>query len=169
MLLARPTSELRDNDYARFARFYLKHSEQFDEQYMLHDALLHLITTIPETPLLLLDDEEGRLAGFIQYRYMDNNVKAFIESAILIEAYRSSRAFFHGFRDLVRVMLEETESKVQHVHFHAAATNDYVNRLYGKFARFSGSVDRNGRIEHVYVTGMDDLLRYLVMERPERR
>lgn len=97
MLQLKAHDTLKDEDYARFARFYLTNSDEFDEQYMLHDALLHLISTVQQEHLLLFDDEQGQLSAFIQYRYTEDGNTAFIDSAILAEKYRSSRIFLQGF------------------------------------------------------------------------
>lgn len=97
MLQLKAHDTLKDEDYARFARFYLTNSDEFDEQYMLHDALLHLISTVQQAHLLLFDDEQGLLSAFIQYRYTEDRHTAFIDSAILAEKYRSSRVFLQDF------------------------------------------------------------------------
>ncbi|MDQ0171250.1 GNAT family N-acetyltransferase [Paenibacillus tundrae] len=160
MLYAKPHSVLQDSDYARFTRFYLANSEEFDQQYMLHDALIHLISTLPETHLLLLDDEQGQLGGYGQYRYTEDRKKVFIDSVILEKSHRSSRVFFAGFRDLVLHLCQENP-EIQALQFHAVANNRYVNRLYSKFAKHTDTQVREGRTEHVYTAELDELLDYL--------
>ncbi|PZT53801.1 hypothetical protein [Paenibacillus silvae] len=158
---------LKDEDYARFARFYLANSDEFDEQYMLHDALFHLIDTIQQTHLLLFDDDQGQLSAFIQYRYIENVHTAFIDSAVLVKKYRSSRVFFAGLRDVVLWICEENRH-VQTIQFHAAANNRYINRLYSKFAVWTDVQVRNGRTEHVYTAELEPLLVYLKIQTTSR-
>ncbi|MDT9720080.1 hypothetical protein QVE09_14280 [Paenibacillus sp. ClWae2A] len=160
MLQLKAHDTLKDEDYARFARFYLTNSDEFDEQYMLHDALLHLISTVQQAHLLLFDDEQGQLSAFIQYRYTKDRNTAFIDSAILAEKYRSSRVFFAGLRDVVLWICEEN-CDIQTLQFHAVAENRYINRLYSKFAKRTDVQVRNGRTEHVYTAELDTLLAYL--------
>lgn len=154
---------LQDEDYARFARFYLANCDAFDEQYMLHDALLHLIHTIQQTHLLLFDDEQGHVSAFIQYHYTEDQRTAFIESAVLAKKYRSSRAFFAGLRDVVLWICQENP-EVQSIQFYAVANNRYTNRLYSKFAVWTDIQVRNGRTEHVYTADLDPLLIYLKIQ-----
>ncbi|WP_339297604.1 GNAT family N-acetyltransferase [Paenibacillus sp. FSL R5-0623] len=160
MLQAKSHEVLQDADYARFAHFYLANSEEFDEQYMLHDALLHLISTLLHSRLLLLDDEQGRLGGFGQYRYTEDRQTAFIDSVMLAKPHRSSRVFFAGFRDLVLQICQEND-EIQTLQFHAVANNRYINRLYSKFSTHTDTQERNGRTEHVYTAELDSLLVYL--------
>ncbi|MCU6708684.1 GNAT family N-acetyltransferase [Paenibacillus sp. J5C_2022] len=160
MLKLKANDCLCDDDYARFARFYIAHSKEFHSLYSLHDALLYVMDTVTSSRLMLLDNEDGQLSAFIQYRYEDNGTVALIDSAILERTYRSSRIFFTGFRDIVRQIDLENES-VCRVRFHALTDHAYLNRLYGKFARRIGEREGTNGRENVYETSMQELRRYL--------
>ncbi|MNW43706.1 hypothetical protein D3C74_209170 [compost metagenome] len=161
MLRARASHCVRDEDYARFTRFYAARCGQFYNEYSLLDALLHLVNTLSATHILLFDDDKGQLIGFIQYQIEDDT--AFLDSAILSEQYRSSRIFYEGFRDLARHIIEEHKD-IQTVRFHALADNLYLTRLYSKFADKIGV--RNGAIglENIFVVKMEQLLKYLKVD-----
>ncbi len=160
MLKVRSNDCLCDDDYASFARFYIAHSREFHHQYSLPDALLYVLDTLSSSRLMLLDNEEGQLSAFIQYRYEDNSAAVFIDSAILDRRYRSSRVFFSGFRDIVRQIGIEN-GDASRVTFHALADHAYLNRLYGKFARRTGEREGTNGRENVYETSMQELRHYL--------
>lgn len=163
MLRARVSRCVSDTDYARFARFYVARSGEFYNQYTLHDALIHLITTTADSHVLLLDDDTDQLVGFAQYRYEEDDTIAFVDSTILAQEHRSGRVFFEGFRDLVRHILQEN-SNVRTLQFHALADHRYLNRLYGKFAQKTGVRDSPVGTENIYTAGMDPLLQYLRLD-----
>lgn len=168
MLQARVSRCVSDTDYARFARFYVARSGEFYNQYTLHDALIHLITTTADSHVLLLDDDQDQLIGFIQYRYEKEGTTVFIDSAILAQEHRSSRVFFEGFRDLARHILQEN-GHIRTLYFHALADHRYLNRLYGKFAEKTGVRDSPVGTENIYAVDMDHLLHYLKLDpRPHR-
>lgn len=154
-----------DKDYARFARFYIAHCNQFHEHYSLYDAIAHIFSSIHDSRLLLFNDEQGGLAGYTHYRYEKDKAAVFIDSAILLSAYRSSRVFYRGFVDLVMQIMEES-SEIRLVRFHAHANQAYLNRLYGKFARRTGEREGDNGLEYVYETEFADLLRYLRVDEP---
>ncbi|RIX51544.1 GNAT family N-acetyltransferase [Paenibacillus nanensis] len=149
-----------DKDYARFARFFIAHCNQFHPKYNLYDAIAHIITSVPGSRLMLFDDERGELAGYVHYRYDESGTTVFIDSTILISAYRSSRVFYRGFCEVIRqVMLESGGVRV--VRFHALGDQAYLNRLYGKFAKRIGELESERGQEVVYETDFEALLGYL--------
>lgn len=123
----------QDKDYGRFARYYLAHCDQFDNQYSFHDALAHLIVSLRTSQFMLYDDEDGNLQAYMQYRYEEGDNTVFIDSTIISPAYRSSRVFYRGFADWARNVMEEQHG-IRQVRFHVRADHSYLNRLYAKFA-----------------------------------
>lgn len=156
---------MEDADYARFTRFYLSNSEELDRDYTLHDALLNLMHTLPDSHIMLFDNDEGELIGFIQYQYGEDpdsaGVTLTIDAAILASAYRGSRVFFAGFREFLELILRG-KPDVKLVQFYALADHRYLNRLYSKFARPCGVRQSSHRDvdENRYVQSMEQLLQY---------
>ncbi|MBA9086630.1 hypothetical protein FHR92_003110 [Fontibacillus solani] len=161
MLRARASHCVRDEDYARFTRFYAARCRQFNSEYYLLDALLHLVSTLSETHILLFDDDEGQLIAFFQYKVEDDT--AFIDSAMLSEHYRSSRVFYEGFRDVARHILAEHKN-IETVQFYALADNLYLTRLYSKFADKTGVRKGGFGLENIFVVKKEQLLKYLKID-----
>ncbi|GMK39296.1 hypothetical protein PCCS19_23500 [Paenibacillus sp. CCS19] len=153
----------RDKDYARFASYYIEHSHEFDEHYPFQEAIVHLVVSLHESRIHLFDDENGKLQGFIQYRYEADQDTVFIESSIVSPAYRSGYAFYRGFGDWLRQVIEEVKD-VRSVRLHVRADHGYLNRLYAKFAKRIGERESNGRLVAVYESACDDLRRYLRLD-----
>lgn len=153
-----------DADYARFTRFYLRNSKELDQEYTMHDALLNLVQTLPHYHIMLFDNDEGELIGFIQYQYDERDSSAVVmtlEAAILAPAYRGSRLFFAGLRDFFQQIMHEKPT-VKHVQFYALSDNRYLNRLYSKFATLSGHRQSSHRDipENRYIQDIEKLLQY---------
>lgn len=153
----------RDKDYARFASYYIEHSHEFDEQYPFQEAIVHLVVSLHESRIHLFDDENGQLQGFIQYRYGADQDTVLIDSAMVSPEYRSGHAFYKGFGDWLRQVIEE-DKDVRSVRLHVRADHGYLNRLYAKFAKRIGEREINGRVEAVYESAIDDLRRYLRLD-----
>ncbi|RJE86189.1 hypothetical protein D3P07_19110 [Paenibacillus sp. 1011MAR3C5] len=153
----------RDSDYARFAGFYIVHRRQFRRNYTIDSASAHILMTLPSCHILLVENGTGDLIGFTQYYYEADTDTAFIESAILLEEYRSSRVFFEGFRDMVRFVCRDYPS-VRRFRFHVLAENRYLNRLYRKFADPAGERESYDEPELIYISELYRLKAYLRLE-----
>jgi hypothetical protein len=149
-----------DSDYARFAKFYIAESYQFDRQLSLLETIGHLMTTLQDSRFMLYENEQGELAAYLQYRYESDGETVFIESAILAEPYRSSWIFYRGFGDWVR-KVENDNRGVRLVRFYVLANQTYLNRLYAKFAKYVGEREGGTGREVVYETAFADLWAYL--------
>lgn len=149
-----------DYDYARFARYYLAESYQFDRELTFTGTIAHLVTTLHESRLLLFDDERGELSAYLQYKFEDDGATVFFDSAILSHSFRSGTAFYRGFGDVVRWIGREN-GDVELVRFHVLTNEVYLNRLYAKFATFLGEREGGNGREVVYETPFSELCRYL--------
>ncbi|WP_052310088.1 hypothetical protein [Paenibacillus senegalensis] len=144
----------------------MNNSKELNEDYMLDEALLHLIQTLPDTLIMLVENDLGELIAFIQYQYGkqpdSGEMLLTIETAILASDYRKSRVFYEGFRSILQHILEENP-EVKQVQFYALADHRYLNRLYSKFAKRSGvrqSSQRNIE-ENRYIQDIGQLMKYL--------
>ncbi|WP_435168299.1 hypothetical protein [Paenibacillus glycanilyticus] len=155
-----PAACHQDRDFARFARYFLAYSYEFDERLLFYDAIAHLTLSLNGSRLFLFDDEHGKLQGYIQYRLEAEGDTVFIESAILSPAYRSGMQFYKGFAKWTNHVMEEY-AEIQRVKFHVRADHAYLINLYSKFAREIGETESRGRAELVFETAFDELRSYL--------
>ncbi|WP_400164410.1 GNAT family N-acetyltransferase [Brevibacillus sp. TJ4] len=166
-MLPRFRSCTTDADLAQFTLAFIRQRSDFNSLFRLVDVLAMMLETLPDSLVILLEDEAGRTIGWIHYQYLNEELLpdprgevAFINSVILAEPYRSSRTFFHGFRRLAAHIREEN-SAVKEVRFFAQTENAYLNRLYAKFASIVEHRDGYHGPEHVYATDFSRLLSYL--------
>ncbi|WP_336776897.1 hypothetical protein [Paenibacillus sp. MMO-58] len=155
-----PATCNQDRDYARFARYFLENSYEFDERLLFYDAIAHLTLSLNESRLMLFDDVNGELQGYIQYRLEADGDTMFIESAILSSAYRNGLQFYQGFARWTNHVMEE-HGEIHRVRFHVRADHAYLIRLYSKFAKEIGETESRGRTELVFETAFDELRCYL--------
>ncbi len=156
-----------DEDYARYTQFYIRHYQNFSKSYTLTDALLHILGTVSESRIMLILSESEQVIGWGQYRFLDqaeldNSLGAtvFIDSVIVDSSNRSNRLFVRGFRQLLQ-FIEQDNPNVQHITFNALANNDYLNRLYAKFATAAGVREDTDEREHVFTARYDHVKQYL--------
>ncbi|ACS98867.1 N-acetyltransferase [Paenibacillus sp. JDR-2] len=155
-----PATCNQDRDYARFARYFLANSCEFDERLLFYDAIAHLTLSLNESRLMLFDDENGELQGYIQYRLEAKGYTVFIESAILSSSYRSGMQFYKGFARWTNHVMEEY-TEINRVRFHVRTDHAYLIKLYSKFAKKIGVTESRGRTELVFETSFDELRCYL--------
>lgn len=155
-----PVTCNQDREYARFVRYFLAHSDEFDERFLFFDAVAHMTVSLRESRQLLFDDGNGKLQGYIQYRMEAEGETVFIESAILSPAYRSGIQFYKGLAEWTNRVMEE-HIEIHRVRFHVRADHAYLIRLYSKFARKIGETESRGRAELVFETAFDELRSYL--------
>lgn len=166
-MLARFRSCTTDADLAQFTLAFIRQRSDFNSLFRLVDVLALMLESLPDSRVILVEDEADRTIGWIHYQYLNAELLpdprggvAFINSVIIAEPYRSSRTFFHGFRHLAaRIRAENSE--VKEVRFFAQIDNAYLNRLYAKFARIVEQRDGYHGPEHVYATDFSKLLSYL--------
>lgn len=152
-----------DSDYARFARFFIANCRQFSRNYQIDSAAAHVLMTLPISRILMYENESGEMIGSVQYYYEADSDTAFIDSAVLLKEYRSSRIFFEGLRDLVRYVCRDYPV-VRRFRFHVQIENRYLNRLYSKFADPAGEREGHGGPELIYVSELSRLKAYLRLE-----
>ncbi|MFE5321151.1 GNAT family N-acetyltransferase [Paenibacillus sp. NPDC056579] len=156
-----------DEDLARFTLYFIRNRNDFSNDFTVHDTLLHVLEEVRDSHIIMIEDDRHHMIGWGHYCYVDeNNEKrpdgeiAFVYSVILQEAYRSSRIFWQGFRHMANQIAAEN-THVRHFRFHARQDNQYLNRMYSKFARIIGSREGVHGTENVYSTEISELYRYL--------
>ena len=156
-----------DEDYARFTVFYIRNRHLFHEHFSLVESLCHILQTITDTEIMLIEDEQEGIVGWGHYGTVDCGYEPdpegsilFMHSIIVAPESRSHRLFWHGFRALVSQVAED-QPQVREFRFLALRDNAYLNRLYSKFARVTGQREGMHGDENIYVTGFEELKRYL--------
>lgn len=99
-------------------------------------------------------DANNRTIGTLAYfhgtpeeEFADKNI-AFVDLAITDRTYRGSRLFVNGLRSMAE-QIAEAHPEVEELRFAAMAENDYLCRLYAKFAEIGYS--RDGQIGKEFV------------------
>ncbi|WP_260506948.1 GNAT family N-acetyltransferase [Brevibacillus brevis] len=138
--------------------------------FSLSDTLAHILTFLPDSHLILIEGERGKLVGWGHYQYMTAERQpdpegeiCYIHSVIVEEKYRRSRVFLKGFRYLIRQVQTEN-AQVKQVTFCADAEHAYLNRLYAKFAQVAGEQEGYYGQENIYMSEINQLASYLGMD-----
>ncbi|WEK54720.1 MAG: GNAT family N-acetyltransferase [Candidatus Cohnella colombiensis] len=157
-----------DADLAQYALFFIRHQKEFNHQFSLANSLIHILRTVQHSHYILVLDDSDQVVGWGHYRFLNAEQQhdphgelAFLDSTILLPAYRGGRTFLQGFRFLVN-QISAQNPHVRTVQFHALADNDYLNRLYHKFAHRIGQSEGYHGVENVYETDFQSLMQYLL-------
>lgn len=164
-------SKIADTDEmkAAFSSFFIKHREQFSKDMILDAALIHLLSYIERSSIVLSYDEKDQLIAAANYwtisssddvTYDPEGKIMFISSSLIVEHERSSRVFMHGFRDMIN-HVHGSNPAIHTVVFTARADHDYLNKLYSKFARFAKQVEGLHGNENLYETDLIALMNFL--------
>lgn len=156
-----------DEDYAAYCQYFIQHRKQFHASYMLGDAIAHLIGYLQEARIVLVLNDMEQIVGAGHYMIIDeeqqfdeSGTTAFIPTTILSPGYRQSRVFYTGLREFVRIILADA-SQVNKLRFEAQSDNDYLNRLYSKFASPIGEQEGPFGNMVIYSTDVEPLKAYL--------
>mgnify|MGYP001319022155 CR=1 FL=1 len=148
-----------DTDLARYASFFIKNRMDFSQDYTLPVVLMHMLETLADAKVMLVEDEDGQVIGWGKFEYRVPDT-IFVDSIIIDKAHRSSRVFLDGFRYLAR-HVHEQYPQVSRLSFRALSSQTYVNRLYSKFAVKTGEQDGIFERETYYIADLQKLLYYL--------
>ncbi|MNK32227.1 hypothetical protein D3C87_506840 [compost metagenome] len=156
-----------DEDYAQFTLYFIRNRKDFNRQFSLSDALVHVLESIPNSRIILITDKTGTMIGWGHYRYLNTENEfdpegeiVFVNSVIVHPSYRSSRVFIQGFRYLVQQIVAEN-CNTKYLQFCTQIDNTYLNRLYAKFSRVIGQREGYHGVENVYSSDFGQLLQYL--------
>ncbi|OXM85705.1 hypothetical protein [Paenibacillus rigui] len=156
-----------DDDFVQYTLFFVRYRSEFSRRFSLSDALMHALETIQTSHIMLLSLPTGEVIGWAQYRYFSEGYEpdpngdiVFVDSAITLEPYRSTRLFIQGFRVLAAHIAQENPL-VRTFQFCALADNAYLKRLYSKFADIIGQREGYHGTEDLFSTDFPKLLQYL--------
>lgn len=159
-----------EEDYEKFAMFYLRNRNAFDDAfdlpYTVLDALGSLTIMIKETRILFVSDEQQEVIGAVCYSYgtrgnhFEDKHVVFVDCVLIIKEYRSSLFFVRYFLKMIEHIANENRN-VKEFRFYAHRTHQYVHRLYSKFATVIAEIEDYSGIKDVYSVEFDGLVQYL--------
>jgi len=158
-----------DNERAKFSAMFITYREHFSKQMSLEEALIYLLTNLEQSSIVLSFNEHQQVIAAMNYwltsddefTYDANGGCLYISSVIIHPEQRSSRVFMQGFRDSINYIDQHVLPKPHTVAFAAQDSNPYVNKLYRKFATFSGQREGFHGLENIYKVNFNDLKYFL--------
>ena len=154
-----------DEQWYRISEFFVRHGNMMNP--LLHPSSILLeILTYKENGGVLYGEARGQIVCALGYcigtpdRQFDNPSDAFVGSVILLDQFRFGKLFYSGWKALIEE-LNAAEVPVTHMHFHALKENEYLNRMYGRFAQTTGEFRNEYGAHWSYVALFQDFCRRL--------
>lgn len=89
-----------DEDYAQFTLYFIRNRKDFNRQFSLADALVHVLEFIPNSHIILITDKMGAMIGWGHYRYLNTENEfdpkgeiVFVNSVIVHPLSQQSRIY----------------------------------------------------------------------------
>ena len=156
-----------DEDFVKYALFFIQHRKDFSRSFSLSDVLMHILEKVGDSHIILLLDEMDHTIAWMNYQYVTQDYElhpegeiALVDSVVMADHHRGSRLFLNGFRYLVNHIYQENPH-VRIFQFHALADHVYLTRLYSKFATIIGQREGYNGMDNVFSTDFSKLIRYL--------
>jgi hypothetical protein len=131
-----------DEALADVSLFAIENRHELHPSFGTLDMVSLLCSHITEGHLIYITNDDNRVLGMMTYyhgtpekEFADKEI-AFVNFAIMDRAYRGTRLFAKGLYYMVELIIE-AHPEVQELRFNALSENDYLCRLYSKFARAS--------------------------------
>ncbi|TDF97060.1 GNAT family N-acetyltransferase [Paenibacillus piri] len=129
-----------DDDFAKASLFLLAHKRDLHPSYTTLEMVTLIYSYVTQGRLICcIADDDQRIAGVAAYyqgtpeqEFKDRDV-ASLDAAIMAKAYRGSRLFVQGLQYMLNTIIEN-HPEVRELKLAALAENDYLCRLYSKFA-----------------------------------
>ncbi|WP_135553668.1 hypothetical protein [Paenibacillus cymbidii] len=129
-----------EDDFARASLFLLAHKRDLHPAYTTLEMVTLIYSYATKGRIVSAMDDNRCVVGVSAYYigtperdFMDRDV-ALLDVAIADPAYRGARLFLQGLVYMVQSIIEK-EPEVQELRLAALADNDYLCRLYAKFAK----------------------------------
>lgn len=155
-----------EEDYEKFAIFFLQNRNMFDDMYPILETLGSLSIMIEETNLLLFYNTQQEVIAAASYTlglredHFKNKEIVFIDCALLKKEYQNSRSFVNGFSQMLKHILEE-HKEVKEVQFYAYRHHEYIHRLYKKFANIIGDSEGYFGMQDIFSVEFEKLMQFL--------
>ncbi|CAI6080000.1 hypothetical protein [Cohnella sp. JJ-181] len=131
-----------DDDFAQASLFLLEHMRDVHPSFSVMDTVTLVYQYITEGTIVLVK-EGGEAVGLGAYYHgtrdeaYENKDIALIDLALAARSHRGTRVFLDGLGFTVR-SIAERHPEVREVRLAAQTANEYLNRLYAKFAAPTG-------------------------------
>lgn len=129
-----------DDDFAQASLFLLARKRDLHPAYTSLEMVTLIYSYATQGRMISATDANSRVVGVSAYylgtpeRDFQDREVALLDMAIADPAYRGSRLFLQGLIFMVRSIVE-TNPEVRELRLAALAENDYLCRLYAKFAQ----------------------------------
>lgn len=131
-----------DEDLANVSLFFLHYKRDLHPSFTTMDAVTVLYMYMTQGYLIQVTDDNNRVIGASAYyhgtqeqKFKDKDV-AFVDMAVIDNAYRGTLLFIKGLRYMVSRIVED-HPEARELRFAALAENDYLCKLYSKFTETS--------------------------------
>lgn len=155
-----------DEDYEKFAFFFLHNRKIFDDMYPLLESIGSLYVMIDETTILLFSRQQDGVIAAASYTFgtrecnFEDKDVVFIDCVLIKKEYQNSRLFVRSFRQMLQHIAKE-HKEVKEVRFNAYRHHYYIHELYKKFATIIGEREDFFGIQDVFSVEFDCLVQYL--------
>ncbi len=155
-----------DDDFAKTSLFLLERKYDLHPSFTTLQMVALIYSYITHGTIFRGVLPDGRTISAAAYYqgtperdFVDRDI-ALIDVAILDRPYRGTRSFLYGLRQLID-SIRCRHPEVQEVRFAALSTNDYLCKLYSKFATFVYYREGSAGEESVFsanITRLGDIL-----------
>ncbi|MCI3918856.1 hypothetical protein MO973_01245 [Paenibacillus sp. TRM 82003] len=155
-----------DDDFAKASLFMLERKYDLHPSFTTLQMVALIYGYITQGTIFRGELPDGRTISIAAYYqgtperdFVDKDV-VLIDVAILDRPYRGTRSFLHGLDQLIE-SIRCRHPEVQEVRFSARSANEYLYKLYSKFATFAYSRDGDSGEESVFsanITHLGDML-----------
>ena len=151
-----------DEDFAKISLFLLEHKHDLHPSFRTMDVVSLVYSYMTEGNIVYVVDETGKVVGVSAYyhgtheqEFRDKEV-AFMDIAVSDRAHRGTRLFIKGLSFMVS-QIKENLPEVREIRLAALSENEYICKLYAKFAR--PAYKREGAIgeETIFSTRLEEL------------
>ncbi|GLC89493.1 hypothetical protein [Lysinibacillus piscis] len=151
-----------EEDYERFAVFFLQNRNSFDDMYSILGSIGSLYAIIESSIILLVCNNEGDVIAAVSYTLNppDNPNMALINCALLQKEYQSSLVFVQGFYQMTQ-HIAANYPQVTEVQFEVYRHHYYIHNLYQKFASIIAEKEGDFGIQDIFAVDFATLTNYL--------
>lgn len=155
-----------DQDYADAAQFLLAHKLDLHPSLTTLDILPMFYHYVTNGYLIIVRGDDGQTVSVCAYYHgspehaFEDKETALIDVAVTARAHRGTRLFLRGLAYTMR-SIASTHPEVKEVRFAALADNEYICRLYRKFAESSHIRKGDVGEEIVFRSSIDNIIAFL--------
>lgn len=153
-----------EEEFEQFARFFLENRGEFMHPYSVKASVHYISNSIKYGRILLALNDRKEAIGFLVFSlgtpengYEDSHV-IYISFLLIRKDYRKSKLFLHGLKRLLDAV---GQNEVKEIRFMANTNDDYLRKLYGKFARVVAQKNSDSYVEDIYILSYSDFSHFV--------